>query len=207
VGFAARRDVDLAVPVAEDFDGLAGGGAEAEETDAFSGLSAGDAEAAEADDAGAEKRSDVCVAEGFGERVGEVGADEDVFGVASIDGVAGEGGVVAEILFVAEAEGAGAVGASDPGDTDAHADGAFGCSSADNLADDLVAGDEGLMHEAEVALEDVEVGAADTAGEDAEHDLSVGEHGHWGVFDLEDWFDGRLRSVQDGSFHGDSRWW
>ncbi len=54
VVFAAGGDEDVAVPVAEDFDGLRGGGAEAEEADTFAGLGAGYAQAAEADDAGAE---------------------------------------------------------------------------------------------------------------------------------------------------------
>ena len=65
VGFAAGGDVDLAVPVAEDLDGLRGGGSEAEEADALAGLGAGDAEAAEADDAGAEERGDVGVVEAW----------------------------------------------------------------------------------------------------------------------------------------------
>jgi len=53
VGFAAGGHIDVAVPVAEDFDGLAGRGSEAEEADAFAGLCARDAEAAKTDDAGA----------------------------------------------------------------------------------------------------------------------------------------------------------
>ena len=61
VVFAAGGDVDFAVPVAEDFYGLAGGGSEAEEADAFAGLGARYAEAAEADDAGAEEGRDMGV--------------------------------------------------------------------------------------------------------------------------------------------------
>ena len=99
-----------------------GGGSEAEEADAFAGLGSGYAEAAEADDAGAEQWGDVGVVERGREGVDEVRAGEGVLGVASVDGVAGEGGVVAEIFFVAEAEGAGAVGAADPGDANAGAE-------------------------------------------------------------------------------------
>ena len=62
---------------------------------------------------------DVSVAESFRECESEVGADEGVFGVATVDGVAGEDGVVAEVFFVAKTEGTGAVGAADPGDADA----------------------------------------------------------------------------------------
>jgi len=184
--------------VAEDFDGLRGGGAEAEEANALAGLGAGDAQAAEADDAGAEERGDVGVVEGVGKGEGEVGADEGVFGVAPVDGVAGEGGVVAEVFFVAETEGAGAVGSADPGDAYAGACGEFGGRAFDQFADDLVAGDEGLVDEREIAFEDVEVGAADSAGEDAEEDVVGGEGGARDLFDRE-WLVG---GVEDGCFHG-----
>ena len=112
-----------------------------------------------------------------GSGIDEVGADEGVLGVASVDGVAGEGGVVAEVFFVADAEGAGAVGAADPGDADAGVCGEFGGGAFDDFADDLMAEDEGLVDEGEVAFEDVEVGAADSAGEDAEEDVVGGEGG------------------------------
>jgi hypothetical protein len=143
--FAAGGDEDFAVPVAEDFDGLRGGSPEAEETDALASLGAGDAQTAEADDAGAEERGDVGVVEGVGEGEDEIGADEGVFGVASVDGVAGEGGVVAEVFFVAETEGAGAVGATDPRDAYAGACGEFGGCAFDDFADDLVTEDEGMV--------------------------------------------------------------
>jgi len=197
VVFAAGGDEDFAVPVAEDFDGLRGGGSEAEEANALSGLGACDAQAAEADDAGTEEWGDVGVVEGGGQRVDEVGTDEGVFGVATVDGVAGEGGVVAEVFFVAEAEGAGAVGAADPGDAYAGVCGEFGGCAFDDFADDLVAEDEGLVEEGEIAFEDVQVSAADSAGEDAEKDVIGGEGGAGGVFDLE----GMVSGVEDGGLH------
>jgi len=120
---AAGGDVDLAVPVAEDFDHQRGRGSKTEEADALARLGAGDADASEADHSGAEERRDVSVRERWGKRVDEVGSGCGVLGIASVDGVAGEGDVVAEVFFSAAAEGAGAVGASDPGDSDA---GAFG---------------------------------------------------------------------------------
>jgi hypothetical protein len=180
VRLAAGGDEDVAVPVAEDFDGLRGGGSEAKEADTFAGLGSRYAQAAKANDAGAEERRDLGVVEFGWERVGEVGADEGVFGVASVDGVAGEGGVVAEIFFVAEAEGTGAVGAADPGDAYSAT---FGCA-VDDFADDLVAEDDGFLDERQVAFVDVEVGAADSAGEDAEEGVAFGEDGDGDVFDL-----------------------
>jgi hypothetical protein len=183
--------------VTQDLDGLAGRGAEAEEADALSGLGAGDAQAAEADDAGAEEWSYVGVIERGGEGVGEVGANEGVLRVAAVDGVAGEGEVVAEVFFAATAEGAGAIGAGDPRDADTHADGAIGGDAVDDFADDLVAEDERLVDESEVAFEDVEVGAADSAGENAEEEMARDAGGDWKVFKLK-WLVG---SVEDGSFH------
>jgi hypothetical protein len=138
------------------------------------------------------------VVEGVGQRVDEVGTDEDVFGVAAVDGVAGEGGVVAEVFFVAEAEGAGAVCAADPGDAHAGACGEFGGCAFDDFAYDLVAEDEGLVDEREIAFEDVEVGATDSAGEDAEEDVIGGEGWRGDFFELE----GRVCDVEDGGFHG-----
>jgi hypothetical protein len=53
------------------------------------------------------------------------------------------------------------------------------------------------VDEREVALEDVEVGAADSAGEDAEEDVARGEGGSGDVFELE----GLVGGVEDGGFH------
>ena len=139
--FATGGDEDLAVPVAEDGDGLAGGGSEPEEAYTFAGLRAGDTQAAEADDAGAEERGDVGVVQRIGRighGIGEV-ADQGVLCVAAVDRVAGEDGVVAEVFFVAQTEGAGAVGAADPGDAYAYTLRAIGRGSFGDFAYDLVA--------------------------------------------------------------------
>ena len=172
VRLAAGDDVDLAVPGLENADGERGGAAEAEEADALAGLDAGDAQAAEADDAGAEQRRGVDGVEAGGQRVGEVGAGEGVLGVAAVDGVAGEDGVVAEVLHAVAAEPAVAVDAADPGDADARAERKLGGGAVDDFADDLMAGDDARVERRKVALDDVEVGAADAAGEDAEEDVA-----------------------------------
>jgi hypothetical protein len=70
----------------------------------------------------------------------------------------------------------------------------------DDLADDLVAGNERLMNEGEIALEDVEIGATDSASEDAEEEMVFGEGGAGDFFDLK-----RLvRGVENCGFHGNS---
>ena len=132
----------------------------------------------------------------------EVGVGLRVLDVATVDGVAGEDDVVAEIFFVAQAEGAGAVGASDPGDSYAGADGEFGCGAVDDLAYDLMSEDERVAERRQVALEDVQVGAADSAGEDAEEDVAGSEG--WS----RDVFDGERGGVgaEEGGFHWGSFW-
>ena len=60
-----------------------------------------------------------------------------------------------------------------------------------------MAEDEGLADEGQVAFEDVEVGAADSAGEDAEEDVAGGEGRVWGCLRLERLVGG----VEDGGFH------
>jgi uncharacterized protein (TIGR02246 family) len=66
----------------------------------------------------------------------------------------------------------------------------------DYFAYDLMAGDEGVADGREVAFEDVEVGAADSAGEDAEEEMVGGEGGARDFFDAEG-----LGWAEDGGFH------
>jgi hypothetical protein len=68
------------------------------------------------------------------------------------------------------------------------------------LADDLVAEDEGLVDEGEVAFEDVEVGAADSAGEDAEEDVAGGEGRRGDVSN----FERLVGGLEDCGSHGTS---
>ena len=86
------------------------GRAEAVETDALARLDAGDAQGAKPDDARAQQRRGVQVVERGGQRVDEVVARDDVFGVAAVDVVAGVARVVAQILARVRAEEAGSVG-------------------------------------------------------------------------------------------------
>ena len=56
------------------------------------------------------------------------------------------------------------------------------------------------MDEGEIAFEDVEVGAADSAGEDAEEEVIGGEDWAGDLFELER----PVGGVEDGCFHEDS---
>src|SRR5712692_8964900 len=95
------------------------GGAEAGQADTVTLLDAGDAEAAEADDSGAQQRGGVEVVQSRWNWKNKIGAGQGVFGVAPVDGVTGKAWGVAEVLLAAPAVGAGAIGASDPGNADA----------------------------------------------------------------------------------------
>jgi hypothetical protein len=55
-----------------------------------------------------------------------------------------------------------------------------------------------LVDEGEVAFEDVEVGAADSAGQDAEEDVIGGEGWRGDFFELE----GVVGGTEEGCFHG-----
>src|SRR5439155_20998249 len=88
--------------------------------------------------------------------------------------VAGELGPLAEDLAGRRAERAGATRAAQPRDADtlARREASRPGPAALDLAHDLVAGDDRRSHERQVALDDVEVGAADTACGDPHADLA-----------------------------------
>src|SRR5207248_1557798 len=79
----------------------------------------------EADDASAQQRGHVDSVEAFRHGIGEIGAARRVFGIPSIDCVAGEDGMLAEVLHGVRAVPAVAVDAADPGDAGARAEGEF----------------------------------------------------------------------------------
>ena len=67
----------------------------------------------------------------------------------------------------------------------------------DDFADDLMAENQRFLDEGKVAFVDVEVGAADSAGEDAEKGVARDDGRDGNVFDLERLVGG----VEDSSFH------
>src|SRR5262249_47304882 len=85
--------------------------------------------------------------------------------VAAVDLVPGEAGALAEVLAAGPAEPALAARPAEPGDAHAVAGlEALGPLPArDDLAGDLMAGDERELRLGEVAVDDVQVGAADAA--------------------------------------------
>ena len=126
----------------------------------------------------AQSRGAACgvgVARREGEGVALVG--HGVFGVAAVEGIAGELRRVAEVLPAPAAVAAPAAGVAQPGHADAVADPEFFDPRAHrgHGADDLVADDQGQFGLGEFAVDDVQVGAADAAGVDPdEHLLRAG---------------------------------
>jgi hypothetical protein len=94
-------------------------------------------------------------------------------GVAAVDVVAGEAGVLTEVLAAALAVAAGAVGPAEPGDSDAVAlvESGGALSARGDPTHDLVAGNQRQLRPVELAVDDVEVSAADAARMDLDHDL------------------------------------
>jgi hypothetical protein len=111
--------------------------------------------------------------------------------------------MVAEVLHVVTAKPAIAVDAADPGDADARADGE-GCGCAFNyFADDLMARNDARMKGLEVALDNVEIGAADAAGDDFDEDFAGLRVGTGDIFDGKPGAGGGC-GVKDGCAHGES---
>src|SRR5271166_1972987 len=162
----ARGDIDVALPGAQNFNGQMRRGAEAEQSNALSGLDPGHAETAEADDSGAQQRRGMKIVERRWKRKNEIGAGQRIFRIAAVDAVSGERRRVAKVLHVAAAIPATPVGASNPGDANAGAHGKLGSGACDNVADDLVAGDQLRAALQKFALDDVQVGAADATSAD-----------------------------------------
>jgi len=147
IGAATGDDVDIALPGLQDRNRETGGTAKAVETHSLARLDARHTEAAKTDDAGAEQGRDVDIVETGGQGKCEIGADERVFGVASVDAIAGEDRLIAEIFHVVAAVPAVAIDAAHPGNADARAGRELagqqiGRGAFDDFADDLVAGDE-----------------------------------------------------------------
>ena len=160
-----------------------GGGAEAVDAETRQLAAerlAGELERAVADQPGAEQRRRLRVAIGWRQLEAVARVGDGVLGIAAVDLVAGEARVVAEILLAAAAIEARAVGRAEPRHADAVADGEALDARAErrDLADDLVAENERQLGMRQLAVDDVQIGAAHAAGRDLDEDLVRPGHGH-----------------------------
>jgi len=139
----AGGGVNVDVPVPRDLNGNVGGSAASVKAELAAGFDSGKAQAAEADNSGAKQRGGLLIGKLLGNGIDKVLRCNNVLGVASIDGVAGEGGVVAKIFRARTAILAGAVGTMQPSDANPRADGEPACAGSQPLndANDLVTRD------------------------------------------------------------------
>ena len=114
-----------------------------------------------ADQAGAQQRCDLEIGVLLGQPEAEALVGDGVFGEPAVPVVAGELRPVAEILEVGEAVAAVSVGPAEPRHADAP-------PLPDDLGDDHVAEDERKLRVRQLAVDDVEIRAADRAGADAQ---------------------------------------
>src|SRR6185436_5031638 len=100
-------------------------------------------------------------------------------GVAAVEVIAGEACPVAEVLAPASAVAALAAGPAEPGDADplAGLEALGPLPSPDHGADDLVPLHERQLRAVEVAVDDVQVGAADATGRDGDQNLAGTDSG------------------------------
>ena len=148
------------------------GGAEAIKADRLAG--ARHAVGAVTDEAGAEQRGRFRVAVLLRQVEAVAPVGDDIVGIAAVDVTAGEMRRVAEILQARKAVAAVAAGPAEPGHADARADGkiAHPIAQGRHAADDLVARDDRITRLRQFAVGDVQVGAADAAGKDANQNLA-----------------------------------
>jgi hypothetical protein len=128
---------------------------------------------AETDDACAEEWRRVKIIESCRQWNNEIATRASEIGVAAVNGVAGESGRVTEILVTLEAIPAGSVRAADPGH--AHASAEWKCrrGSACNLTDNLVTGYQWLAPGGQFALDNMQIGPANTTSPDPDQNVTA----------------------------------
>jgi hypothetical protein len=179
----ARERLSLLVAVAgegEDAPALMHGdladdvGRRAEAIEAEALRVPGEAQRPVPDHPGAEQRRDLLVRMGLRKREGEALVGARQLGVAAVAVVPGEAGAVAEVLPPGQAIAAGAVRPAEPGNADPIAllEALRILSTTHDGADDLVPQDQRQLRLGQLAVHDVQVGAADAAGSDLDQDLA-----------------------------------
>jgi hypothetical protein len=167
-----------------------GRGAEAKQPHPLTRFDARHPKAPESDDPGAKQRSSLQIVEGIRQRDSKIRAGESVFGVPSIDGISRKDWRIAQILSAAAAECAGSVRTAEPGN--AHA------PAIRQFADDLMSRDHALANRPELTLHDVQIRAANAAGQNAQQNVTGRRDRLRKMFDRE-------RTIQDRAGRGQYR--
>src|ERR1019366_3706775 len=143
-----------------------GRSAEAEQSDAVARLDASHTQAAKTNNACAQQWGSVQIVQLIGKRKSEIGANDRIFRIAAVYGVASKGGRITEILQTKVTIPAGAVGSAKPGNAHARADrkfpGSSGGISGYYFADNLMSGDYSRATRWQVAFDDMQISAADS---------------------------------------------
>lgn len=105
-------------------------------------------------------------------RVNEIAARCGILRIAAVHGVSGEDRRITKIFESTTAIGTGSVYTADPGNTDTRAERQLGGGAVDNIPDNLVPGNERFLSRGQLALHDVEIGTADSAGANPKKDLT-----------------------------------
>jgi|SRR5208337_1168543 len=160
-----------------------GRGAEAEQADTVARLDSCHTQAAKPNNAGAQQRRRVQIVELIGKREREIGANDGEFSIAAICGVTGECGCIAKIFEAEATVLAGTIGSSHPGNAYTGADGEIIRRSGYYFSDNLMSGDDSGAARWQVALNDVQVGAAYSTGTYPQQDLAWLRFGRCGLGD------------------------
>ncbi len=154
--------INLDIPVARDLNGHVRGRPEAIEGKLAAALHSGEPKRAKTDDPRAQKGSGLLVVKRLGDRVDESFWRDSVFGIASVDRIAGKSGAVAEIFLARAAILARLIRAVQPRNADARAEREAAGALAKFLdnPDHLVPGDYGRFARRELPFNHMQIGAA-----------------------------------------------
>src|SRR6266550_909811 len=180
------------------------GGSEAVQAQALTSPHAAEAVGAVADDPGTEKRSGPFVREIRWQRVCEVFPDYTGFSVASIDVIAREPGLLAEIFGLVSAEVADTIAGIEPGNTDAIAFLQISHAVAARIdnSDDLMSGNDRNLGQREVAFHDVQIGVTNPTAANLDADFRAPRRRCRNLRETEWGIRYRSRGFQQHRLHG-----
>jgi hypothetical protein len=156
--------------------------------------------AAIADQPGAKERRRFGVAITLGNRQAEALVGEHVLGVAAVDAAAGEAGSLAEVLAAAPAILAFAAGPAEPRNADTVA-GFEAISGIQYGTHDLVAGRHREAAVRQLAIDEMQVGAADAASAHAQQNVPGPDSWVGYLNDFQRTISDRARGAEDCGFH------
>ena len=168
---------NLGTEGAGELDGEVAETADADDADAGGRVDAIDAQGVVDGDAAAEQRRGLFAGQGVGDGNDEAGVGADAIGIAAVAMHAGAFRRGAEVLLAAHAPLALAAGVGLPAEANALADfkRADFAAESGNGTDDLVTGDEGILADAPIVGDEVQIAVADAAVGDGDLNFAGAE--------------------------------